>query len=65
MGMTQREFQDLLQVRVQVLLLEAVRQDEIRRDLIGRLYGFLKLMDIKGSTKWRAKKWDKGGWTAT
>ena len=41
MGMTQRELQDLLQVRVQVLLLEAVRHDEIRRDLIGRLYLYL------------------------
>ncbi len=41
MGMTQRELQDLLQVRVQVLLLEAVRHNEIRRDLIGRLYLYL------------------------
>ena len=41
MGMTQRELQDLLQVRVQVLLLEAVRHDEIRRELVGRLYLYL------------------------
>lgn len=40
-GMTQRELQDLLQVRVQVLLLEAVRHDEIRRDLVGGLYLYL------------------------
>jgi hypothetical protein len=40
-GMTQRELQDLLQVRVQVLLLEAVRHDEIRRDLVSRLYLYL------------------------
>ncbi len=41
MGMTQRELQDLLQVRVQVLLLEAVRHNKIRRDLIGKLYLYL------------------------
>jgi hypothetical protein len=40
-GMTQRNLQDLLQVRVQVLLLEAVRHDEIRRELVGRLYLYL------------------------
>ena len=41
MGMTQRELQDLLQVRVQVLLLEAVRHNEIRRELVGRHYLYL------------------------
>lgn len=40
-GMTQRELHDLLQVRVQVLLLEAVRHNEIRRELVGRLYLYL------------------------
>lgn len=40
-GMTQRELQDLLQVRVQVLLLEAVRHNEIRRELVGRFYLYL------------------------
>ena len=41
MGVTRRELQDLLQVYVQVLLLEAVRHDEIRRDLFDGLYLYL------------------------
>jgi hypothetical protein len=40
-GMTQRELQDLLKVRVQVLLLEAVRHDKIRRELVEGLYLYL------------------------
>jgi hypothetical protein len=40
-GMTQRELQDLLKVRVQVLLLEAVRHDRIRRELVEGLYLYL------------------------
>lgn len=40
-GMTQRELQDLLKVRVQVLLLTAVRHDKIRRALVEGLYLYL------------------------
>lgn len=40
-GMTQRELQDLLKVRVQVLLLEAVRHDKISRELVDGLYLYL------------------------
>ena len=37
-GWTQRELQELLRVRVQVLLLEAVRQEEIAREAVGGFY---------------------------
>lgn len=37
-GLTHRELQDLLHVRVQVLLLEAVRHHEIRREQVARFY---------------------------
>ena len=40
-GWTQRELQELLRVRVQVLLLEAVRQDEIRREPVAGFYLYL------------------------
>ena len=40
-GWTQRELQELLRVRVQVLLLEAVRQEEIRRETVAGLYLYL------------------------
>lgn len=40
-GWTQRELQELLRVRVQVLLLEAVRQDEIRRAQVAGFYLYL------------------------
>lgn len=37
-GWTQRELQELLRVRVQVVLLEAVRRDEIYRECIERFF---------------------------
>ena len=40
-GWTQRELQELLRVRVQVLLLEAVRQEEIRREPVAGFYLYL------------------------
>jgi hypothetical protein len=40
-GWTQRERQELLRVRVQVLLLEAVRHDEIRREKVAGFYWYL------------------------
>jgi hypothetical protein len=42
-GWTQRELQELLRVRVQVLLLEAVRQEEIRRETISGLYLYVHI----------------------
>lgn len=40
-GWTQRELQELLRVRVQVLLLEAVRHDTIRREQVAGFYLYL------------------------
>ena len=40
-GWTQRELQELLRVRVQVLLLEAVRHDEICREQVAGFYLYL------------------------
>lgn len=40
-GCTQRELQELLRVRVQVLLLAAVRHDEIRREKVAGFYLYL------------------------
>jgi len=40
-GMTQRELQNLLKVRVQVLLLEAVRHDKILREQVQGFYLYL------------------------
>ena len=42
-GWTQRELQELLRVRVQVLLLEAVRQEEIRREAVSGLYVYVHI----------------------
>jgi len=42
-GWTQRELQELLRVRVQVLLLEAVRHDEICRERVAGFYLYLHL----------------------
>jgi hypothetical protein len=42
-GWTQRELQELLRVRAQVLLLDAVRQGEMRRDSIGGLYLYVHI----------------------
>jgi hypothetical protein len=42
-GWTQRELQELLRVRVQVLLLGAVRQEEMRRDSVGGLYLYVHI----------------------
>jgi len=40
-GWTQRELQEVLRVRVQVLLLEAVRQGEIRRERVAGFFLYL------------------------
>jgi len=40
-GWTQRELQEVLRVRVQVLLLEAVRHDELRRERVAGFYLYL------------------------
>ena len=50
-GMTQRELQDLLKVRVQVLLLEAVRHDKIRREQVEGLYLYLHNDSTIGTTQ--------------
>ena len=42
-GWTQRELQELLRVRVQVLLLRAVRQEAIRREDISGLYLYVHI----------------------
>ena len=42
-GWTQRELQELLRVRVQVLLLEAVRHDEIRRERVAGFFLYLHI----------------------
>ncbi len=42
-GWTQRELQELLRVRVQVLLLEAVRQKEIGRQTVGGFYLYVHI----------------------
>jgi hypothetical protein len=42
-GWTQRELQELLRVRVQVLLLEAVRQKEIAREAVGGFYLYVHI----------------------
>jgi hypothetical protein len=42
-GWTQRELQALLRVRVQVLLLRAVRQEAIRRETVSGLYLYLHI----------------------
>jgi hypothetical protein len=54
-GMTQRELQDLLKVRVQVLLLEAVRHDKIRRELVGGLYLYLHNDSDIGATQLKSR----------
>jgi len=50
-GMTQRELQNLLKVRVQVLLLEAVRHDKIRRELVEGFYLYLHNAPAIGDTQ--------------
>ena len=42
-GWTQRELQGLLRVRVQVLLLQAVRQEDIRREAVSGLYVYVHI----------------------
>lgn len=42
-GWTQRELQELLRVRVQVLLLQAVRHDQIRRERVEGFYLYLHI----------------------
>lgn len=54
-GMTQRELQDLLKVRVQVLLLEAVRHDKIRRELVDGLYLYLHNDSDIGATQLQSR----------
>ncbi len=50
-GWTQRELQELLRVRVQVLLLEAVRHDEIRRERVTGFYLYLHIDPAIGQSQ--------------
>jgi hypothetical protein len=54
-GMTQRELQNQLKVRVQVLLLEAVRQDKIRRELVEGFYLYLHNDPTIGNTQLKSR----------
>jgi hypothetical protein len=54
-GMTQRELQNLLKVRVQVLLLEAVRHDQIRRELVEGFYLYLHNDPAIGNTQLKSR----------
>lgn len=54
-GMTQRELQDLLKVCVQVLLLEEVRHDKIRRELVAGLYLYLHNNSDIGATQLKSR----------
>ncbi len=47
-GWTQRELQELLRVRVQVPLLEAVRHDELRREQVEGFYVYLHSDPVMG-----------------
>jgi hypothetical protein len=51
-GWTQRELQELLRVRVQVLLLEAVRHDEICRERVAGFYLYLHCDPALRSGHW-------------
>ena len=50
-GWTQRELQELLRVRVQVLLLEAVRHDEICRERVAGFYLYLHCDPVIGKSQ--------------
>ncbi len=54
-GMTQRELQDLLKVRVQVLLLEAVRNDKIRREFVEGFYVYLHKVPAIGESQLKSR----------
>ncbi len=54
-GWTQRELQELLHVRVQVVLLEAVRQGEIQREMIDWFYLYLHADPSIGQTQRQAR----------
>jgi len=55
-GWTQRELQELLRVRVQVLLLEAVRQGEIQREMIDWVYLYLHADPTIGQAQRQARQ---------
>ena len=55
-GWTQRELQALLHVRVQVLLLEAVRQGEIQREMIDWFYLYLHADPVIGQAQRQARQ---------
>lgn len=55
-GWTQRELQALLRVRVQVLLLEAVRQGEIHRETIDWVYLYLHADPTVGQAQRHARQ---------
>jgi len=55
-GWTQRELQELLRVRVQVLLLEAVRQGEIQRQMIDWFYLYLHADPTTGQAQRQARQ---------
>ena len=54
-GTTQRELQNLLKVRVQVLLLEAVRHDKIRRELVEGFYLYIHNNSVIGDTQLKSR----------
>lgn len=54
-GMTQRELQNLLKVRVQVLLLDAVRNGIIVRELVDGFYLYLHHNPVKGDEQLKAR----------
>lgn len=55
-GWTHRELQELLRVRVQVLLLEAVRHEEIRREKVGGFYLYLHADSTIGESQLQRRR---------
>jgi len=55
-GWTQRELQELLRVRVQGLLLEAVRHEEVRRERVEGFYLYLHIDPAIGQRQWQRRQ---------
>lgn len=55
-GWTQRELQELLRVRVQVLLLEAARQEAIRREAVSGLYVYVHIEPAIGEVQLQRRR---------
>jgi len=55
-GWTQRELQELLRVRVQVLLLEAVRREEIGREAVGGFYLYVHIDPAIGKSQLQRRR---------